>query len=206
LFKLLAIFQRFYYITAVYFTQEKKTWRYVDPIVEISKGKNFMLAITQRREAIYYHTTSGRVEILKIDDPNLISSGLARYFVQGVKKGHHKHMVLAGGIGYRASLGTGLEDANITCSFEQPVTVNSGPTQPLEKLQDVQSISCGPSHTAFIKDTRLAVVGNNYNGQLGMGNRQNIIKFTEFVNFEVPILQVVCTDKGIFVRDRFGCV
>jgi hypothetical protein len=176
----------------IYFTEEKKIWQYADPIVEISKGKDFLLAITQGRKAIYYHTTSGQVEILKIDDPNLISSGLARYFVQGVKRGHHKHMVFAGGVS----------------GFEQPIIVNSGPTQPVERLQGIQSISCGPNHTAIIKDTKLAVVGLNQYGQLGLEKRKgvNIVILAEFVDFKAPILQALCTDKGIFVRDHFGCV
>jgi alpha-tubulin suppressor-like RCC1 family protein len=188
----------------VYFPMKKKSWKYVDQIIDIAAGKDFLLALTAFKEAIYYHITSERVKILQISAPDLISTGLQRYFVQGGKRGHH--LVLAGGISSKSSLGTVREDAMIACGFEEPVTVNSGPTQPLDKLQDVQSISCGPSHTAIVKDTRLAVFGDNHHGQLGLAKRRNVVKFAEFVDFQIPILQDLCIDNGIFVRDHRGNV
>jgi hypothetical protein len=47
-----------------YFTKEKKIWQYDDPIVEISKGKDFLLAITQGREVIFLHQRFGFLDTL----------------------------------------------------------------------------------------------------------------------------------------------
>lgn len=60
----------------------------------------------------------------------------------------------------------------------------------------IQNIATGTFHTLFLTDCKLYAVGNNVNGQLGIGNQKNQLIPIEISFFnDKKVLDICCGDK-----------